>query len=279
MRLGQFSRKYEVKSTEVVDVLGEYFRTVINHPNVKLTEEELSFLEKHFQSNTSRQANPTPPHISEADATEESVLVASSDSSQVTEGEPSEAQATTEEVVEETNTTITDIPAAPKVISLEKEYEEQTKDVETIPTEKPQLEGLRVLGKIDIPETKPSKSKNEKNEGQTKSAIKNVAQKKPRKKVQKQGLSLEEQRQRKERMAWKKKQQEQKRLKEKRRLHYEKQLLKKKEEQKAQKTKNQHQKSTEKVIPPQPKVTTAKQVKKGKIKRFWQWLNGAYDDI
>lgn len=285
MRLGQFSRKFEVKSTEVVELLSENFRTVNPHPNIKLKEEELLFLLKHFQANekTSVFSNENA-HFLQAPPSQPS-----EDSSHVTAGSFSNHEHNLEEHNElhieskqdETPKKATEDhqPSVPKVISLEKEYKEQTKDVEIITTDKPKLEGLKVLGKIEIPETNGEKPKHNTKEVIIKGAKPNLETKRPKKKAQGQKLSLEEQRQREERLAWKRKQQEQKELKEKRRLHYEKQLAKKKEAQKPLKAKQQSTTKVKEDVPRKIPTTTVQSVKKSRIKRFWQWLNGAYDNI
>lgn len=291
MRLGQFSRKYEVKSSEIVEILDKHFRTVNNHPNIKLTSEELSYLlnqfevreteeGSHLQDNATDDASKTdhataslPETAIDADAEENQIIAEDTALSDpqlgpnVEGNQPNKADASTS-IPKET----------PKVISLEKEYEEQTKGVETIKTEKPKLDGLKVLGKIAIPEPKEKNKIEEKTESLKKKGEERTTKKRHPRKSQKQTLSLEEQRKRKERLAWKKKQQEQKRLKEKRRAHYEKQLAKKKEVQKAKKLHKKKETTIAQVPSPKEKITPHVPVKKNPLKRFWKWLNGAYDE-
>lgn len=292
MRLGQFSRKYEIKSNEVVEVLDKHFRSVNNHPNVKLTDEELAFLLTHFDTELTDEGQISPdtplettkkPEGTTSNLTE-SANDTEAEENQITDQETSLTHPKFEKDVasdlpSQTDTSGSIAKESPKVISLEKEYEEQTKDVETIKAEKPKLDGLKVLGKIDIPEPKEKIVKEEETEAQKKKVKESTSRNKRPRKSQKQTLSLEEQRKRKERLAWKKKQLEQKRLKEKRRKHYERQLQKKKEVQKA--TPLKKEKATTQVAEPEPKAKTTptKAVKQNPIKSFWKWLNGAYDDI
>ncbi|MFT7150271.1 MAG: hypothetical protein ACI82Q_002136 [Nonlabens sp.] len=64
MRLGQLSRKLEVSSDQIAKLLNDNFREVSSHPNVKLTDEELTFVENHFpppvKTKTPEPAEPAP---------------------------------------------------------------------------------------------------------------------------------------------------------------------------------------------------------------------------
>ena len=118
MRLGQLSRQLEISSDKIVKVLADNFREVNNHPNIKITEEELAFLVVHF----------TPSQTK----TEEN-------SSLEIQGETplNDSDNSTGKVEEEAR----DIPEfveslRPQVITLEEEFNAQKEDPESLTKQK-----------------------------------------------------------------------------------------------------------------------------------------------
>lgn len=187
------------------------------------------------------------------------------------------------------------------------EEDEEFINAELIKTEKPVLEGLKVVGKIELPEPKKPAEKTE--EGETEAAAERPIKKVEHRnndrndrgrgrngKNQRQRLSpLEYERQKAERLAKKKKQEAERKLKQKREEHYRTTLEAKaraKAKAKAKKTtpavkpKKQVKREEEAIAPlpingmsrPKPVAPKAKK-QKGPLKRFWGWLNGESDQF
>ena len=260
MRLGQLSRKLEVESSTIVKVLKEHFREVNNHPNVKILDEELEFLTQKYSPKNSA---PQPKTIVEEQSSE---LIAK---------ESLEAPSLQKEVpvfVESLR---------PKVITLESEFDEKKKALESFKAEKPELEGLRVLGKIELPEPKPKTPKADKAE-EKKEGTNTVNERTIRNRNNRRGQKTRvnrtpaEERKRAEQMAKRQKAAEERKLKELKRKHYEenvkakiadkpKRKKKKKLVQKFEASANVHSQSDKAQKSTNPLV------------RFWKWLNGDYD--
>ncbi len=274
MRLGQLSRKLEVDSSVIVKVLKEHFREVNNHPNIKIQEEELAFLTSHFAPKSATPAGTempteTPQKTEKPETTEESVQ--KEDKEKVTEAKKPE-------YVESLR---------PKVITLENEFSEKTRSLESFKVEKPELEGLKVVGKIDLPEPKPktkpeqettkesSQATGKTNTIDEKGARQRYTDKKRRPKTRNNRNPVEARKKKAEYLERKKKEQEEKRLKELRKKHYEEKLKNKSSEKAPKKKKKKNVKSVPSQAQPQ-KPVEAKRTK-NPIVRFWKWLNGHYD--
>lgn len=266
MRLGQLSRQLEVSSDQIAKLLNENFREVSSHPNVKLTEEELEFVQNHFHVEEETIEDSTP----EVDS--------SSDIKSVSEVEKEEPSLKNEEP---------DLPEfveslRPQVITLEEEFLSQTEDLETFKAEKPHLEGLKVVGKIELPEpiVKEKPVKPEASEDRKPKERRNNHRRSEKRPQKNRGNSVVDERKKAERLAKKRKFEEEQRLKELKKKHYE-ETVKAKIVQPSPKKKK---KAVEVSIDQNQKVTSVKQpVKstpkaKNPVKRFWLWLNGAYDN-
>lgn len=248
MRLGQLSRKLEVTPDKIVKVLADNFREVNNHPNIKITEEELAFLVVHFS-----------PAIEKEEIIEEKEMVSE----------------TTETPAEESNTEVSaavaeSVPAKevpefieelrPQVITLQEEFNAKKENLEAYKAEKVELEGLKVVGKIELPEPPVKKEKPKEEEKEESDEIKHLnrrpqrngrrnSNRKPR------PSPIEYQRQKEERLAKKQKEQEEKRKKELKKKHYETQV-KSKLQQQARKKKKKPVEATPTVALPQSAAPT-----------------------
>lgn len=261
MRLGQLSRKLEVESSTIVKVLKEHFREVNNHPNVKILDEELEFLTQKFA--------PKVP---------------AKESVQVVEDLPlPEKVETIKEVAEPKKDTPVFVESLrPKVITLESEFDEKKKALESFKAEKPELEGLRVLGKIDLPEPKPKTPKTEKEENKKEDNTVNerILRNRNNRKGQKTRVNRTpaEERKRAEQLAQRKKAQEEKKLKEFKRKHYEENVKAKIADKPKRKKKKKLVQKFEAAANPHKQNSPA-QKSTNPLVRFWKWLNGDYDKL
>ncbi len=233
-------------------------------------------------------------------------------------GPPSHATSqvsATDEAEPITETKTEAAPEEPKkvVIQLEKpkpevkvynaiEEDEEFINAELIKTEKPVLEGLKVVGKIDLPEPKKPEPKAEE-EGATEASTDKPDKKTQQsrngrndrgrgrnRKNQRQRLSpLEYERQKAERLAKKKKKDAERKLKQKKEEHYRTKLEAKSKTTKKTaptKPKKKAPQEEEAMAPlpingmsrPKPVAPKAKKGK-GPLKRFWGWLNGESDQF
>lgn len=270
MRLGQLSRKLGVNSSAIVEVLKENFREVNDHPNVKILDEELDYLTNHF--------SPSAPAESEQELIDDTASTAPE--VKVEEPELADTEQATETPQEEAPAFVESL--RPKVIRLEDEFNQMKSDLESFKAEKPELEGLKVLGKIDLPEPKPKAPKETPSEDEPK-GTQTINERGVRKRHQKRGNqrkpkgnTAEAERKRAEYQAKKRKAQEQEKLKELKKKHYEEQVKAKLKEKPKKKKKK---KFIEQQVNSSPSQNGSKQrAKSGNaLVRFWRWLNGDYD--
>lgn len=264
MRLGQLSRKLDVDSEAIVKLIEKNFREVNNHPNIKITEEELEFVTNHFA--------PAKPKVEEPKELETAPIAE-------VESTPSE------EIVREQTTP--EKPAfveslRPKVITLEEEFNEKKKELETFKAEKPELEGLKVVGKIDLPEPKPKAPKEPKEE-KTPNGTQTINERGVKQRNYKKGNRqnnnrnpVEAARKRAENQTKREKEAHLKKLKEQKKKHYE-------ETVKAKIADKPKKKKKKKFVEQQAVQSTQQSSKhlapksSNPIVRFWKWLKGDYD--
>lgn len=256
MRLGQTSRTLNISSHKIVELISEHFREINDHPNVKLTDEEFDFVQNHF---VVKQETEAPA--------EQTTAVEAPDE---VEEQSSEATTPIPEFIEELR---------PKVIRLEDEFNEQKEGIDSYKVEKVALEGLKVLGKIDLPEPKPKDASEEKEEKE-KPVKKKFERRSERKRSGarngKKSLTPAEERARLDRIAYRKRVEEEERQKALKKKHYEHnvkakiQTSKPKKKKKAPVLENTNTSSNGKAKQQKVKKATG-------LKRLWLWLNGAYD--
>lgn len=262
MRLGQAARSFQTTTHSLADLIKENFREVNAHPNVKLTEEELVFLNAYFEVEKNEE------ELSSEEVTTD--LVTEQDSPELDEESLDEEELNNPpQFIEELR---------PKVITLEKEFNEQTEGLDSYKAEKVELEGLKVLGKIDLPEPKIKEEKETSkrdNQRTSKRTEDRRSKKGPR---AKKGPSPAELRAKEERLAYKKKIEQEERLKTLKKKHYDEQVKAKLEPAKPKKKKKKEAiSSLDDKAQVQKKTTQRKTKKATGLKRFWLWLNGAYD--
>lgn len=271
MRLGQLSRQLEVSSDQIAKLLNDNFREVSSHPNVKLTDEELDFVQNHFPPPV-KAKTPEPAPVLEAPTIEESPL------------EVDEVDVKAEEVEKETPEFVESL--RPQFISLEEEFLAQTDGLELYKTEKPVLEGLKVVGKIELPEPV---IKEKSDDDLVKEARKTRERKSNRRddvrrRSGSNGPSLIEARKKAERLEKKKKFEEEKKLRELKKKHYEENVKAKIVKTPPKKKKKPAQAVVAHIAPTTSTVSKKRPLKKAApkstnpLKKFWLWLNGEYDN-
>ncbi|MFT6827475.1 MAG: hypothetical protein ACI9Z3_001097 [Roseivirga sp.] len=276
MRLRQLARKLEISPNRLLEILSENGHTVENDPNFKLTEEQEQLINSRIA--------PKQVVVIEVIKEEQKEI-------EVEEVvPPAPKKKTPPKKIELKEPEIKKVET-PKIYSLEKEIEEKTKDIELIKAPKLKLDGLKVLGKIDLPAPKQKPVKEEKEaeakvkdtpivrRNNTTSDRKLQPERKPR------PNSLELERRRTEREAKQKREAEEKHLKALKEKHYKETVLANQKANAVKKKKKATQPLTPKVVIEEPKVNKPKTQKTQKVVkkktalgRFWAWLNGAYDN-
>ena len=131
MRLGQIARKLNVGTATIVESMAKKGYEVENNPNSKITLDQVSMLEKEFKSSALEKEEAShlsigkrhEPIASEQDLPKQEKVV-----------EPAPVPAP----VQEPQTTPAPVAKAPEPV------------VEKLTSEAPKLEGIRVLGKVDL---------------------------------------------------------------------------------------------------------------------------------
>lgn len=290
MRLGQFARKYEIPVQELVSYLQDSgIENAPSHPNAKLNESIEEELVNHFDlivDDKIVSSQNTPEAVVEAGTAESE---AETKLLEATEGiiEPvtpapktglktSEIEADNHTRNEELSTdeSNSDSENTDEIIDSAKllellESEEVNLDlskITRIKAPKKELDGLRVVGKIDLPEPKPKKQDTDKSPGNRHSDKRNSSLSEEEKERRRQAAKRKKERYeaQKER---RKKEKEQRRLKALKKAHYEEKL---KQTKPIKKPKHDPtKKATSKV-----EITHETQEPESFVGRFWKWLNG-----
>lgn len=136
IRLGQASRKLNVGHNTILDFLAKKGFTVENNPNAKLTAEQFAMLSKEYASSASEKLEASGLTIG-VKAVETQVAQPKADVRKKAE--------------EEERIMIKNLGSKEVVKPKEKEKEkEESKVVEKVERETPKVEGLKVLGKLDL---------------------------------------------------------------------------------------------------------------------------------
>lgn len=133
MRLAQLARKVSVKSTAIVDFLAAQAVVIEDNPNTKIEEEHIRLILTHFA-----------PALLEAEIT--ALATAQEEASTIAEAEPPQEVVQEDVPVITTEDSVVEVPAAPITVT------EELPDIIRAP--KIELSGLKVLGKIELPEKK-----------------------------------------------------------------------------------------------------------------------------
>jgi len=142
IRLGQASRKLNVGHNTILDFLAQKGFSVDNNPNAKLTPEQFSMLSKEFASSASEKAEASGLTIGVKH----------------TETAPAKAEVEINRKKTEEEESVLIKNLGSKEILKAKE---ETKP-EKVELEKPKLEGIKVLGKIELDKDKDKKKTKEK---------------------------------------------------------------------------------------------------------------------
>jgi len=284
MRLTTLARKIKITPSKLIDFLIEHDFQVDNGVNTKLNDETVLFIKSHFEIETDIDLLPEQETDNDAKA---NVAEKPENTPELPElrNEKTEISDTVIPIEpkpkHEERKDSPKLPKKPKAGTIEDLEEGKADDIDLIKVKKVKLEGIKVVGKIELPEKKkkeePKKEEDNANVEttvKTKKEFRTKGAGRPRKKYQKgrnnrKPLSYEEKLRREERNKKRQLQEKLKKEKERKKAHYE-QTVKAKIASKPQKKKKkkeslQHAKSQEIVIYKNP------------IKRFWAWLNGKYD--
>ena len=285
MRLTTLARKVQITPSKLVAFLEQKNIQIDNGINTRLNDETIGLVKNHFgfeETEVLKEPNMIEQEVvSIEEEVEDHVIVAE----ETGENEQEELSADTElptpeeedpKIVEQQETNV----AAPKIGTVDDLEEGLAEDIELIKVKKVKLEGIKVIGKIDLPE-KPKKEDLKENEEkgteeeEKKSARRNKDQKHPNKATQKgkrSGLTIsyEEKLKREERMKRRELKLKMNEEKDRKREHYIKTVQANSASslaRKKKKSKTQEGFSTQKTVV----------VHKNPIKRLWAWLNGQYD--
>ena len=299
MRLAQLARKLGVQPEKIVTILAENGHEFEDEVNGKLNLEQQRLAEAYFSIKADEQLmmEAAKPETIEAfpqevEATNEDLET--EDSTDAIHEAPFAPPAhTTSQISDSEKETAPLSP--PKKIDLEpkaqvniyKAYQqdESYAKAEWIKTETPQLEGLKVVGKIELPEPKKPKAKPESSDTKEKAADEQKSNQNQKNKgwkgrKSKQQLNpIEYERRKAEKEARRKKAEASKKLKQKKKEHYQTNV-----KPKAPSSKNEGIQKEEEIAPlpivgmSRSKPEAEANPKKG-IGKFWAWLNGEYDKL
>lgn len=250
MRLAQLARQLGITQSDITSALAKHGFEEKTHGNSKLEPEEIEALYKHFnyQAETKEQKEPdTSPEVNTTNTSE------STSPSIDSEEEPKP-----NDRLEES-----------KEIEIDREISEPT---EIIRAKKVKLEGIKVVGKIDLPEPKEKETKEEKPVDERPQRVRSRKSnyKKDNKNRGRRKLSYEEKLKKEAKRIEREKEARKRKIKDKKKKHYFEQVQPKSKPVKAKKkTKKKHTVNTfQKKDKPQYK---------NPIRKFWAWLNGEYD--
>jgi translation initiation factor IF-2 len=140
IRLGQASRKLNVGHNTILEFLAKKGFTVENNPNAKLSPDQFAMLSKEYASSASEKLEAS--HLTIGTKHVENVTI-----------QP-EAEVHRKKSEEEDRILIKNLGSKEVVKAKEKEVVKEEAKPEKVEREKPKLEGIKVLGKIDLEEKK-----------------------------------------------------------------------------------------------------------------------------
>ncbi|MEM7552445.1 MAG: hypothetical protein AAF363_22370 [Bacteroidota bacterium] len=316
MRLGQLSRKLVKKPSEIVDFLFEQGIFIDQNSNAKVSEEALEAVFAHFDPEGLYSEQPQRSSIPETDSQEIEITThepiseekeelfekveLTAQGNELEENHENEKiehseieqkvqidqviipEIKDEALEEKVELTVSQI-LEQEDQSSESDFDEQNESNVIIKPEKVSLPGLKVLGKIDIPEPKPKQEKMEETSEDEQSKDK----RKPRgnrssnrnDKRQAKEVDFETKRKREEKKYERQKKALEKKKKEQKRRFYEEQVKSKlvSTPKKVTKVKNQEkiEPAEKPILKPKSVYKAVKQPEKAKnvFQKFWKWLN------
>jgi hypothetical protein len=247
MRLGQLARKLSLRQSALVDFLAQQQIQIEGGSNTRMEDDHVVLIMKHFapeQETSMRTELANEKMVEETEVT--------------LELEPEQ--------------TVTDDKPVEETVSEEGASEEK---VEVIRVQKVELTGLKVLGKIELPEPKKKDTETiDENTNPDTTPVENPVEKKPHRKSRKEFTNQNDRRERKHHnpIAWQR-EREAKEASEQRRIEAEREKERKKrhyhekvKSQKPAKAKPVKADTSEKETRPvEPKPTTL-------LGKFWKWL-------
>jgi len=261
MRLSQLARKVSKTPKELLDFLQSNGIGKYSGSNVKVDVEHINFVIQYFTQ--------------EYDEAIVSIPASSDNIKNENSGNPSKSES------EETNTPVKINESVTK---------EETKNVELIRAPKVKLQGVKVVGKIDLPDRPVKTERSVINDPGKEQSVEDPNYKRTNKKSNKLPKSRFERginhRKSKKRLTYQEKLRQEEREKERRKK---KQMQQDRERKRKHYQKNVQSKikplpakKKTKSLPAAPETTniTKTQVPlyKNPLRRFWAWLNGAYDE-
>lgn len=258
MRLSQIARKLGVTQTTITDLLVEKGYDAPKGGNAKLNEEEVTTLYKHFDITVFTE----PEVVKELE--KENIV-----EEQVTEPVP----ATVEEPETEVEESADDNPKGDPAVESNSDVEEK-ETVEVIRAKKVKLDGIKIVGKIDLPEPKPKKEPEEEEIKETKVRKQRRNSHNRNRRQKKAPLTFEQKQALDEKKRKREKAEREKKQREKKKAYFEKNI-KPKQKASAEAVQKKKKKKVEAARKETAKVRT-KLTSKNPFKRFWQWLNDPY---
>lgn len=279
MRLGQLARHLDTSINDITEYLATKGIEKNSHPNVKLNEEDEASVIAHFRPDLVEatvdeevEDQPTPEAAESTSETEE----------ETTSPEMAEPLTESEETLLEDSENTPETSKSPIAItaaelnSEDEDGEVEYTDFDVIKAPKVELPGLKVVGKIDLPEPKvKEETAEEDNSEETKEEstegpkVIRHNRKNARRQLTEEEREARRQRNKREkakriaRQEARRKEQEERRVKEIKENHYKQKINKPVPPTKLKKKKASKAKSVEEQRP-QPKTVLGK---------FWRWLN------
>ncbi len=288
MRLRQLSRKLEVNPDKIIRLLSEAGHELENDANSKLSEEQVEIIHAYFST---ADEFGDPIEKTEEETQEESTEASEEEVNQEMEVPLAPPADITNQVSDSHREKAIELTETPSTGRLFKAIEDEEEDpsVEFIKAPKVELEGLKVVGKIDLPEPKQPEPKVEPEEDDQRVDFKKDKQNRRSRSNQRGNQNkgrkhrlnpVEYQRRKEERETERKKREKARKIKEKKKQHYISQVKAKPAAKKKVKKIIEEEVSSEAPILYQSKTPKSKEVKKkNPLRRFWGWLNGEYDNF
>jgi translation initiation factor IF-2 len=145
IRLGQASRKLNVGHNTILEFLAKKGFTVENNPNAKLTGDQFAMLSKEYASSASEKLEAS--HLTIGTKHVENVTI------------QTDAEVKGKKTEEDDRILIKNLGSKEVVKQKEKEIPKEEPKPEKVEREKPKLEGIKVLGKIELEEKKKEEPK------------------------------------------------------------------------------------------------------------------------
>ncbi|SFT55326.1 hypothetical protein SAMN05216474_1278 [Lishizhenia tianjinensis] len=285
MRLGQLARRLSIKTDKIVKFLEETKDTKIGeHPNTKIPDEFVDDVINHFKPEPIKEMvaalNEIPEESLQENLVEENLEPKEEQEIEVENKAPLEIIAEQEEPLNDTSDESAENPHSENTTPTENNPEEESPLEEeelnivdgVIKAPKQELGGVKVIGKIDLPEPKVETPEEAISSEETPTTERSEevevtkVKKQVKRKTPEQKRKQQQERRRKQELAEQKAKEERKKEieQQKRKEHYLKQL----EEQKAKAPAKKKKKAKS-----QPKKKVKQEAPKGIWKKFLYWLN------